>query len=140
MNLLQFLKTNFWHLLQFITAITLTSFISGNTFGATDKAPNPKSTMAPNIVVILTDDQGWGDLSVRGNGNIATPNIDSLARDGATLEHFYVCQVCAPTRAEFLTGRSLSAGRAASGRAFRFRRLPEPSICCPRSPSWQVSA
>ncbi len=53
----------------------------------------------PNVVVILTDDQGWGDLSVNGNTNIATPNIDSLARDGATLQHFYVCQVCAPTRA-----------------------------------------
>jgi arylsulfatase A-like enzyme len=59
----------------------------------------------PNVVVILTDDQGWGDLSVNGNSNLATPNIDSLARDGATLQHFYVCQVCAPTRAEFLTGR-----------------------------------
>ncbi|MCA9120180.1 MAG: arylsulfatase [Planctomycetaceae bacterium] len=59
----------------------------------------------PNVVVILADDQGWGDLSANGNTNLATPNIDSLARDGATLQHFYVCQVCAPTRAEFLTGR-----------------------------------
>tara|TARA_R110002049_G_scaffold72490_6_gene187394 strand:+ start:79868 stop:83176 length:3309 start_codon:yes stop_codon:yes gene_type:complete len=60
---------------------------------------------APNVVVILTDDQGWGDLSVNGNTNLSTPNIDSLAADGTTLQHFYVCQVCAPTRAEFLTGR-----------------------------------
>jgi arylsulfatase A-like enzyme len=59
----------------------------------------------PNVVVILTDDQGWGDLSVNGNTNLATPNIDTLARDGATFENFYVCAVCAPTRAEFLTGR-----------------------------------
>jgi len=59
----------------------------------------------PNVVVILTDDQGWGDLSIHGNTNLATPNIDQLADEGATLEHFYVCQVCAPTRAEFLTGR-----------------------------------
>ena len=59
----------------------------------------------PNVVVILTDDQGWGDLRVNGNHNLATPHIDSLARDGATFSHFYVCQVCAPTRAEFLTGR-----------------------------------
>ncbi len=64
----------------------------------------------PNIVIILTDDQGWGDLSVSGNTNLATPNIDSLARDGATLDHFYVCQVCAPTRAEFLTGRFYPRG------------------------------
>jgi arylsulfatase A-like enzyme len=59
----------------------------------------------PNIVVILTDDQGWGDLSVHGNTNLSTPNIDSLARDGALFDRFFVCSVCAPTRAEFLTGR-----------------------------------
>jgi arylsulfatase A-like enzyme len=59
----------------------------------------------PNVVIILTDDQGWGDLSVSGNTNLATPNIDSLARQGVTMQNFYVCQVCAPTRAEFLTGR-----------------------------------
>ena len=59
----------------------------------------------PNIVVILTDDQGWGDLSINGNKNLDTPNIDRLADEGITLENFYVCQVCAPTRAEFLTGR-----------------------------------
>ena len=59
----------------------------------------------PNIVVILTDDQGWGDLSLSGNKNLSTPNIDSLARDGASFDRFYVCPVCSPTRAEFLTGR-----------------------------------
>ena len=59
----------------------------------------------PNVVVILTDDQGWGDLSLNGNTNLSTPNIDSLARDGASFERFYVCPVCSPTRAEFLTGR-----------------------------------
>ncbi|GAB5562517.1 MAG: arylsulfatase [Synoicihabitans sp.] len=59
----------------------------------------------PNVIVIMTDDQGWGDLSINGNTNLATPNIDSLARDGAMFDNFYVCQVCAPTRAEFLTGR-----------------------------------
>jgi len=59
----------------------------------------------PNIVVILSDDQGWGDLSIHGNTNLETPNIDSLARDGALFDRFFVCSVCAPTRAEFLTGR-----------------------------------
>jgi len=59
----------------------------------------------PNVVVILTDDQGWGDLSLNGNTNLATPSIDSLARDGAQFERFFVCAVCSPTRAEFLTGR-----------------------------------
>ena len=65
----------------------------------------PASSTRPNVVVILTDDQGWGDLSVNGNANLSTPRIDSLARDGALFERFYVCPVCSPTRAEFLTGR-----------------------------------
>ncbi|HOX56060.1 MAG TPA: arylsulfatase [Candidatus Paceibacterota bacterium] len=56
-------------------------------------------------MVILADDQGWGDLSVNGNSNLATPRIDSLAKDGALFERFYVSPVCSPTRAEFLTGR-----------------------------------
>ncbi len=59
----------------------------------------------PNIVMIVADDQGWGDLSVSGNVDLKTPNIDSLARDGASLDRFYVCPVCSPTRAELLTGR-----------------------------------
>lgn len=59
----------------------------------------------PNVLVILADDQGWGDLSVNGNANLSTPRIDSLARDGATFDRFFVCPVCSPTRAEFLTGR-----------------------------------
>jgi arylsulfatase A-like enzyme len=59
----------------------------------------------PNVVIFLTDDQGWGDLSINGNTNLSTPNVDSLAKDGASFENFYVCAVCAPTRAEFLTGR-----------------------------------
>jgi arylsulfatase A-like enzyme len=59
----------------------------------------------PNVLVFLADDQGWGDLSVHGNTNLSTPNVDSLARDGAKFDRFYVCPVCSPTRAEFLTGR-----------------------------------
>ncbi len=59
----------------------------------------------PNVVVILTDDQGWGDLSLHGNPNLSTPNIDAMAREGAEIDRFYVCAVCSPTRAEFLTGR-----------------------------------
>ena len=67
--------------------------------------PSPRSKHRPNVVVILTDDQGWGDLSLHGNTNLSTPRIDALARSGARFENFYVCPVCSPTRAEFLTGR-----------------------------------
>ncbi len=58
-----------------------------------------------NVVVILSDDQGRGDFSFNGNTNLRTPHVDSLARDGALFSRFYVCPVCSPTRAEFLTGR-----------------------------------
>jgi arylsulfatase A-like enzyme len=68
-------------------------------------APSLILAAPPNIVVILSDDQGWGDLSINGNTNLSTPNIDSLAKSGAMLERFYVCPVCSPTRAEFFTGR-----------------------------------
>jgi arylsulfatase A-like enzyme len=61
--------------------------------------------LPPNVLVILADDQGWGDLSLNGNRNLSTPNVDSLAAAGASFNRFYVCAVCSPTRAEFLTGR-----------------------------------
>ncbi|MFZ4768053.1 MAG: arylsulfatase, partial [Roseimicrobium sp.] len=59
----------------------------------------------PNVIVVLADDQGWGDLSIHGNTDLATPRIDSLGKDGALFERYFVCPVCAPTRAEFFTGR-----------------------------------
>ena len=69
-----------------------------------------RKTKPPNVVIILADDQGWGDLSIHGNTQLSTPHIDSLARDGALFERFYVTPLCAPTRAEFLTGRYSARG------------------------------
>ncbi|MGB0413104.1 MAG: arylsulfatase [Coraliomargarita sp.] len=60
---------------------------------------------SPNVVIFLSDDQGWGDLSSSGNTDLATPHIDSLAKEGVSFDRFYVSPVCSPTRAEFLTGR-----------------------------------
>lgn len=64
-----------------------------------------QAAQRPNVVVFLADDAGWGDFSQNGNQLVRTPNIDSLAKQGVTLDRFYVCPVCSPTRAEFLTGR-----------------------------------
>lgn len=75
--------------------------LPGQAATARGEAPTTK----PNVVIFLSDDQGWGDLSVHGNSQLRTPQIDSLARDGALFDRFYVCPVCSPTRAEFLTGR-----------------------------------
>ncbi len=65
----------------------------------------PPVQSKPNIVLILSDDQGWGDLSLTGNSNLSTPNIDRMAERGVFFERFYVSPVCSPTRAELLTGR-----------------------------------
>ena len=70
-----------------------------------NKPETTNSSQPPNIVFILTDDQGWGDLSINGNRNLNTPNIDAIGRNGVVFNHFYVSPVCSPTRAEILTGR-----------------------------------
>ncbi len=58
----------------------------------------------PNIVLILADDLGWGDVGYHG-GKIATPNVDRLAAEGVRLENFHVAPLCSPTRAGLMTGR-----------------------------------
>lgn len=64
----------------------------------------PGDTPAPNIIIIVTDDLGWGDVGYHGS-EIRTPNIDRLAREGVRLNRFYAAPVCSPTRAGLLTGR-----------------------------------
>ena len=59
----------------------------------------------PNVLLIVTDDQGWGDLGSHGNPTLDTPVLDRLADSGMRFEKFYVCPNCAPTRARLLTGR-----------------------------------
>src|SRR6056297_2240281 len=59
----------------------------------------------PNILFLLTDDQGWRDVGMRGNEDIETPVMDGLAADGADFTRFYAAPVCAPTRAGLMTGR-----------------------------------
>jgi len=60
---------------------------------------------APNVIVILTDDQGWDDLGLHGNPWLETPRLDQLGRESVRFSNFYVASVCAPSRASLLTGR-----------------------------------
>jgi len=69
------------------------------------ESPLPAAPVRPNVVLIMTDDQGYGDLGVHGNPKIRTPYIDKLAKQGIELTHFYASPVCSPTRASLLTGR-----------------------------------
>ncbi|EAR02640.1 arylsulfatase [Maribacter sp. HTCC2170] len=65
----------------------------------------------PNVIIIITDDQGYGDLGYTGNPHVKTPNIDSFASESIRMNNFYVSPVCAPTRASLMTGRySLRTG------------------------------
>ncbi len=59
----------------------------------------------PNIVFVLTDDQGYGDLSCHGNPILKTPNIDRLHREGVRFTDFMVSPTCSPTRSALMTGR-----------------------------------
>ncbi|MCA9165199.1 MAG: sulfatase-like hydrolase/transferase, partial [Planctomycetales bacterium] len=59
----------------------------------------------PNVLLVMTDDQGFGDFSVNGNPHLRTPHVDSLAKQGVRFDRFYVNSFCAPTRAALLTGR-----------------------------------
>jgi len=60
----------------------------------------------PNIVILLADDLGYGDIGCFGNTTILTPNIDKLAEEGVKLtHHLAAASICTPSRAAFLTGR-----------------------------------
>lgn len=63
------------------------------------------SNASPNILMILTDDQGWGDVAAYGANDLKTPAMDSLIASGMRFNNFYAnCPVCSPTRAALLSG------------------------------------
>jgi arylsulfatase A-like enzyme len=65
----------------------------------------------PNVIIIITDDQGYGDLGVTGNPHVKTPAIDKFAKESVRFNNFHVSPVCAPTRSSLMTGRySLRTG------------------------------
>ena len=72
---------------------------------------SPIENKKPNVIIIMTDDQGFGDLGINENPNIITPNIDQFASESIQFDNFFVSPVCAPTRASLMTGRySLRTG------------------------------
>ncbi|MBY0401895.1 sulfatase-like hydrolase/transferase [Myxococcota bacterium] len=62
------------------------------------------SARQPNVVVLLADDLGWADVGFHG-GEIETPSIDRIAKEGVVLDRYYAAPICSPTRAALLTGR-----------------------------------
>lgn len=86
---------------------TLSAYATAAAIGGVGCATTPtKTAKKPNVVLIVADDLGYGELGVQGSRDIRTPNIDSIARNGVRFTDGYVtCPVCSPTRAGLLTGR-----------------------------------
>ena len=88
---------------QTIIAISCLIIISGMSYA--------QKKNQPNVILIMTDDQGYGDLGFTGNPHVQTPVIDKFAAESVRFNNFYVSPVCAPTRSSLLTGRySLRTG------------------------------
>ncbi len=81
---------------KFYQHICLLILLCGILMGC--RQAGPKDSGKPNVVIFLSDDQGWGDFSISGNRNIETPNIDKLAVNGAIFNNFYV--ECSIAKAE----------------------------------------
>src|SRR6056297_4333207 len=81
----------------------------------------------PNVIVIMTDDQGYGEFSCNGNPITRTPNIDALARAGVRLTDFHVAPMCTPTRGQLMSGLDAfrnNASNVSSGRTLLRTDVP----------------
>ena len=81
---------------RFFASLPVLILLTGIAWAADDR---------PNVILIMTDDQGYGDLGIHGNPIIKTPVLDRFAGESVEIDPFYVSPVCAPTRASLMTGR-----------------------------------
>lgn len=94
-----------------LTSLIFISCKNSSSQPAKDKIASARGSVPgtpgrPNILLILTDDQGYHDVSYYGTKDLRTPNMDQIAKDGMRFDNFYAnCPVCSPTRAALLTGR-----------------------------------
>jgi arylsulfatase A-like enzyme len=87
----------------------------------------PKPGIPPNVIIVMTDDQGYGDLSLHGNPVLRTPNLDRLGSDSIRLTDFHVAPMCTPSRGQLFSGRDALANGAmnvANGRAILRKAIP----------------
>ena len=89
-----------------IKSIIVLAFVMLNTsVTPAVEAPRNEHKSKPNVIVVITDDQGWGDLGCRGNPFIKTPNLDKLHDEAVRFTNFHVSTTCAPSRGSLMTGR-----------------------------------
>ena len=95
------------HLEQFMHRIALWSLVLVSCLSFSPQAvADPAFGKQPNIILIITDDQGYYDLSGHGNPHLATPNLDQLRDDSLRFTRFQVSPTCAPTRSAIMSGRA----------------------------------
>lgn len=108
----------------FTLAVLLVLLAAGHAHAAAGDLPEH-----PNVLLIVTDDQGYGDLSSHGAPYLKTPVLDHLGAESVRFDRFYVSPVCAPTRASLLTGRnSLATGVRGVSRGEETMRSEEVTI------------
>jgi len=100
--------------LSFVLLLSCVSFLHG-----------AEAPQRPNVVLVMADDQGWGDTGYNGHPDLKTPNLDDLAKTGLRLNRFYTAHFnCSPTRASIMTGRSPSRmGTFSPGSPIRAQEL-----------------
>ena len=81
-------------------------FLVGCSEGPKKTKDIPQEEETPNIILLMADDQGWGDMAYNGHPHLKTPNLDAMAANGAVFKRFYAASaVCSPTRGSVMTGR-----------------------------------
>ncbi|MBM4077283.1 MAG: arylsulfatase, partial [Planctomycetes bacterium] len=115
-----------------MTSITSVLFLAlySESMGVDLVSKAAKNTQKPNIVFIMADDLGWGDVGFHG-GNAPTPNLDRLVRNGLELTQHYVAPVCSPTRTGLMTGRCWSRFNVTNPQ--NERALPWDTVTLPRA-------
>src|ERR1700674_3639194 len=90
-------------------------------------AVEPERPRQPNVIILMTDDNGYGDLSCHGNPVLKTPNFDRLHDQSVRLTDFHVAPMCTPTRGQLMSGKDAlhnGASSVSAGRSFLRPGIP----------------
>ena len=93
------------HVITLLLMFSAFTLLMGDAAGESTTRPSRQAQGRPNVILVMTDDQGYGDMSCHGNPILKTPNIDRLHDEAVRFTNFHVSPFCTPTRAALLTGR-----------------------------------
>ncbi|WP_227021352.1 arylsulfatase [Oceaniferula marina] len=89
----------------FFSFLAVTSAVLSLSSMAADAEPSPMKGVKPNIILVITDDQGYADISAHGHPLLKTPHLDQLRAESMSFESFHASPTCAPTRSAIMSGR-----------------------------------